>query len=66
MLSTVKATDETYLGKVPKAKLIEAVTEACGAEAASELPKMKKGEAIAHARAQLSGTRWLPKPLKVR
>lgn len=52
-----------YLDNVPKAKMIEAVTEACGEAEARDLLKMKKGEAIAAAAAKLDGKRWLPKPL---
>jgi ParB family chromosome partitioning protein len=53
-------TANTYLNQVPKAKLVEAVTEAAGKEAAAALEKMKKGEAVAAAAAQLAGKQWVP------
>jgi ParB family chromosome partitioning protein len=59
-----EATAETYLHAVPKAKLVEAVTEACGAKAAEPLAQMKKEAAVAAAAEALKGMRWLPKPLR--
>lgn len=55
-------TEETYLGAVSKAKMMEAVTEA-GSDAA-DLASMKKGDAITTAQKRLNGRRWLPSPLK--
>lgn len=55
-------TEETYLGAVAKAKMMEAVTEV-GCDAA-DLVSMKKGDAIIVAQQRLSGRRWLPAPLK--
>ena len=57
-------TNERYLSHVPKAKMIEAVTQACGADAAQPIEKMKKGEAIAATAALLDGRRWLPSTLR--
>jgi len=51
---------------VPKARIVEAVTEAVSVEKASPLAKLKKGEAVAAAEALLQGTRWLPSPLRAR
>jgi ParB family chromosome partitioning protein len=53
-----------YLAHVSKAKMVEAVTQACGAEAARPLEKMKKAEAVATAEALLVGKRWLPSTLR--
>lgn len=53
-----------YLDHVPKAKMIEAVTEAAGEVEARDMPKMKKADAIATADAKLIGKRWLPRPLR--
>jgi ParB family chromosome partitioning protein len=58
------ATPERYLNHVSKAKMVEAVTEACGAEAARPIEKMKKGEAVSAAAALLEGKRWLPSTLR--
>ena len=57
-------TPERYLRHVPKAKMIAAVTEACGAPAAQPLEKMKKDEAVKAAAALLAGQRWLPSTLR--
>lgn len=55
---------ENYLGHVSKAKLMEAVTECVGAEAAQPIGKMKSGDAIAAAASLLDGRRWLPSTLR--
>lgn len=57
-------TPERFLSHVSKGVAMEAVTEACGAEAAKPLEKMKKGEAVAAAAALLEGKRWLPSTLR--
>ena len=59
-------TATSYLQQVPKARIVEAVTEAVSAEAAAGLAKLKKGEAVAKAESLLAGTRWLPKVLRAR
>jgi ParB family transcriptional regulator, chromosome partitioning protein len=56
----------SYLAQVPKARIVEAVTEAVSVEKAAPLAKLKKGEAVAAAEALLQGTRWLPSPLRAR
>lgn len=56
-------TPQAYLELVPKAKLVEAVTQAVGATEAIPLLKMKKQEAVTYAAQQLQGTRWLPRVL---
>lgn len=53
-----------FLNHVPKSKMIEAVTEACGAQAAQPLAAMKKADAVAAAAAALEGKRWLPSTLQ--
>jgi ParB family chromosome partitioning protein len=57
-------TASNYLDLVPKAKLMEAVTDAKGADAAKDMPKLKRADAIAFAAQALSGTGWLPVPLR--
>ena len=59
-------TASSYLAQVPKARIVEAVTEAVSIEKAAPLAKLKKGEAVAAAEALLQGTRWLPSPLRAR
>ncbi len=56
----------SYLAQVPKARIVEALTEAVSIEKAAPLAKLKKGEAVAAAEALLQGTRWLPSPLCAR
>jgi ParB family chromosome partitioning protein len=57
-------TSRTYFGRVSKARILEAVTEAVSAEAANRLAEMKK-QAMADAAEQLlAGTRWLPPLLR--
>ncbi|SEB25436.1 ParB/RepB/Spo0J family partition protein [Variovorax sp. YR216] len=57
-------TPESFLNHVSKAKMIEAVTQACGAEAARPIEAMKKADAVAAAAALLEGKRWLPSTLQ--
>jgi len=54
-----------FLGTVPKAVAIEAVTEACGAENAKRLQPLKKAQAAELAEEMLEGRNWLPAPLRV-
>lgn len=57
-------TADTYLGLVPKAKMAEAVAQACGTEAGAEVAGLKKAEAITASQTSLQGKRWLPAPLR--
>lgn len=59
-------TAETYLGRVTKARILEAVREAKGAQAAQRLEGLKKGD-MAEAAAQiLAGSGWLPEVLRTK
>jgi ParB family chromosome partitioning protein len=57
-------TMECWLGHVSKAKMMEAVTESVGAEAARPIEKMKKGDAIDASASLLEGRSWLPSTLR--
>lgn len=59
-----KPTRDSYLGHVPKSRLVSVVSEAVSSDAAKPLVSMKKGEAIAAAELRLEGTRWLPETLR--
>ncbi|WP_157118847.1 hypothetical protein [Azohydromonas lata] len=59
-------TAESYLLSVPKAKVIEAVREGAGAEAAAGLEGLKKPEAVTLAQQRLHGKRWLPPVLRAK
>lgn len=59
-------TAENYLGRVTKARILEAVREAKGEQAAQRLENLKK-DAMAEAAAQaLAGTGWLPEALRTK
>ncbi|MCA7120583.1 MAG: ParB N-terminal domain-containing protein [Acidibrevibacterium sp.] len=57
-------TIETYLGRVPKARILEAVREAKGEHAAQLIDHLKKLEMAQEAERLLAGTGWLPEPLR--
>ena len=59
-------TPENYLSHVSKDKILEVVGEAVSPDIAHALTKMKKGELVESAEKYLSGSRWLPKNLKVK
>ncbi|MGP8025797.1 MAG: hypothetical protein ACLPJJ_03650 [Acidocella sp.] len=59
------ATVDNYLGRVSKARILEAVREAKGQNAAECIAQLKKGEMAAEAKTLLSGTGWLPEPLRM-
>ena len=53
------ATKEGYLGRVPKALILDAVREGAGASAAARIAGTKKEVMAADAAALLAGTGWL-------
>ena len=57
-------TAENFIGRVTKARIVEAVREACGDAAADRLTGMKKPDMVAAAEVQLASTGWLPEPLR--
>lgn len=57
-------TAETYLSRVPKARIIEAVREAKGEGAAQLIDHLKKGDMAVEAERLLKGTGWLPEVLR--
>jgi len=58
------ATSDSYLGRVTKARILEAVSEAKGEDAADRIAGLKKAEMVTAAEDLLSGTGWLPDPLR--
>jgi ParB family transcriptional regulator, chromosome partitioning protein len=60
-----QATVENYLGRVPKALILEAVTEAKGREIAALMQGLKKSDMAKEAQRLLEGTAWLPMPLRL-
>ncbi len=57
-------TTTSYLAAVPKARVLGAVTEACGEIEAAPLAKFKKDALIAAAEKKLQAKRWLPELLR--
>lgn len=57
-------TAEGYLGGLPKARILQIVTEAVSASAAAPLGKLKKGPLATAAEHLLVGTGWLPPILR--
>ncbi|HEY3838124.1 MAG TPA: ParB/RepB/Spo0J family partition protein [Bryobacteraceae bacterium] len=60
-----KPTAANYLGRVPKARILEAVREAKGESAAQLLDHLKKDEMAKEAERLLDGTGWLPEGLRL-
>jgi ParB family transcriptional regulator, chromosome partitioning protein len=57
-------TAEAYLNHVPKAQIIAALKEAGSELAGGGVEAMKKDALVSAAASRLSGTRWLPEPLR--
>lgn len=57
-------TVDNYLGRVTKARILEAVREAKGEAAAQLIDHLKKPEMAKEAERLLAGTGWLPEPLR--
>jgi ParB family chromosome partitioning protein len=54
-----------YLGRVTKARIVEAVREGAGERAAQLIDHMKKGDMAKEAERLLADTGWLPEPLRL-
>ena len=57
-------TVDNFLGRVTKARIVQAVREAKGADAARRIEGLKKGDMAQEAEQLLAGTNWLPEPLR--
>jgi ParB family chromosome partitioning protein len=57
-------TVDTYLGRVPKARILEAVRQVKGEREAKSIEHLKKPEMALQAELLLSGSGWLPEPLR--
>jgi ParB family chromosome partitioning protein len=55
-----------YLGRVTKARILEAVREAKGERAGQLIEDLKKADMAREAERLLEGTGWLPEPLRLR
>ncbi|BEV13205.1 ParB N-terminal domain-containing protein (plasmid) [Asticcacaulis sp. DW145] len=59
-----RPTAETYLNRVPRVRILEAVREACGERTAQMMDHLKKGDMVTEAERLLADTGWLPEPLR--
>ncbi|MCP3418600.1 ParB N-terminal domain-containing protein [Bradyrhizobium brasilense] len=60
-----RPTVESYLGRVPKRRILEAVREGAGERAAQLIDHLKKGDMAKEAERLLAETGWLPEPLRM-
>ncbi len=60
-----KPTVDNYLGRVTKARILEAVREGIGEGAAQLIDHLKKAEMAKEAERLLDGACWLPEPLRM-
>ena len=58
-------TVDNYLGRVPKARILEAVREGCGEKEAQLLDHLKKGGMAREAERLLADSGWLPELLRL-
>jgi ParB family chromosome partitioning protein len=59
-----RPTVDGFLGRVNKARILQAVAEAKGRPAADRIAHLKKGDMASEAETLLAGTGWLPEPLR--
>lgn len=59
-----RPTLDNFLGRVTKARILQAVSEAKGARAAERIVHLKKGDMAREAETLLADTGWLPEPLR--
>jgi len=59
-----RPTTGNYLGRVTKARILEAVREGAGERSAQLIDHMKKGDMAREAERLLAETGWLPEPLR--
>lgn len=57
-------TSDNYLGRVTKGRILEAVREAKGEQAAQLIDHLKKGDMAKEAERLLADTGWVPEPLR--
>jgi ParB family transcriptional regulator, chromosome partitioning protein len=57
-------TVDNYLGRVAKARILQAVCEARGEQASQLMDHLKKGDMAQRAEELLGGSGWLPEPLR--
>jgi ParB family chromosome partitioning protein len=60
-----RPTVDTYLGRVTKPRILQAVREAKGEQSAQLIDHLKKADMAKEAERLLDGTGWLPEPLRL-
>jgi ParB family chromosome partitioning protein len=60
-----RPTVNNYLGRVTKARVLEAVREGAGERAAQLIDHLKKGDMAKEAERLLADSGWLPEPLRL-
>src|SRR5690606_33275340 len=65
MTATWTATADSYFSRVPKARILEAVSEAVGPQEAGRIAGLRKGDMGEAAERLLEGSGWLPSVLRV-
>lgn len=65
MTGTWTATAASYFSRVPKARILEAVSEAVGPQEAGRIAGLRKGDMAGAAERLLEGSGWLPTVLRV-
>jgi ParB family chromosome partitioning protein len=58
-------TADNYLGRVTKARILQAVREAKGDQSAELIGHLKKADMAREAERLMSGSGWLPEPLRL-
>ncbi|RUW85914.1 ParB/RepB/Spo0J family partition protein [Mesorhizobium sp. M1E.F.Ca.ET.063.01.1.1] len=59
-----RPTVDTFLGRVTKARILQAVIEAKGQQAADRIAHLRKGDMASEAETLLADSAWLPEPLR--
>jgi ParB family transcriptional regulator, chromosome partitioning protein len=60
-----RPTSDNYLSRVTKPRILEAVREGAGEQAAELITHLKKGDMAREAERLLTDTGWLPEPLRI-
>jgi ParB family transcriptional regulator, chromosome partitioning protein len=60
-----RPTVDNYLGRVTKSRILEAVREGAGEQAAQLIDHLKKGDMAKEAERLLADSGWLPEPLRL-
>lgn len=55
---------DNFLGRVTKARILQAVTEAKGQQSAERISHLKKGDMASEAQILMADSGWLPEPLR--